>query len=240
MRRRVSDFIRFHPQTTPSGAEPGTPSGRTVSAKIPTIDEEDDDDYGLSGDMIRALKRQRSADKEYHNMLLSRLAEAEAAASQSQIMRREIEKLEHRLAAETAKSEGLMQQLLGRDKFEQNQKEVILAMQSEVATFRAQVVDLKTKKATLSEPASLPSMDKTGLPIQSDSDPRPIPQNLSLPSDISPSSTVQCAECQRSRERSKAQETIIQGQQSVNRALMEKVANWQKVSLRQVYSVIPG
>jgi hypothetical protein len=235
MRRRVSDFIRIHPQKTPSAADPATPSRRAVSAKITTIDEEDDDDHGLSGDMIQALKRQRSADKESQNLLLSRLAKAEEAASQAEITRREIEDLKQRLAAETAKSEGLMQQLMGRDRFEKGQNEVISRLQSEVAATHAEVVDLKAKKTTLSQPASLPSVTETGLPMRSDSDPGPIPQKLSLPSDISLSAPLQCAECQRYLEKSKRQETIIQGQQSINRALMEKVANWQKVSVGRRY-----
>lgn len=229
MRRRVSDFIRMHPQKTTSGADPATPSRRAVSVKITTIDEEDGDDRGLSGDMIRALKRQRSADKETHSLLLSRLAKAEEAVLRAETTRIEIEELKQRLAEETARSEGLMQQLMRRDRFERGQNEVILELQSQVAAARAETIELKSKRSKLSEPASLPSVNEAGLPTRSDSDPGRIPQKLSLPSDMSLPKPPQCAECQRHIEKSKTQETIIQGQQSINRALMEKVANWQKV-----------
>lgn len=229
MRRRVSDFIRMHPQKTPLGADPATPSRRAVSAKITTIDEEDDDDQGLSGDMIRALQRQRSADKENHSLLLSRLAKAEEAALQAETTRREIEDLKQRLAEETARSEGLMQQLMGRDRFERGQNEVILELQSQVAAARAETIDLEVIRTKLSEPASLPLVNEAGLPIRSDSDPGLILQKLSLPSDMSLPRPLQCSECQRHLEKSRKHETIIQGQQSINRALMEKVANWQKV-----------
>ncbi|KAJ9093508.1 hypothetical protein QFC20_007111 [Naganishia adeliensis] len=228
MRRRVSDFIRMHPQKTPLGADPATPSRRAVSAKITTIDEEDDDDQGLSGDMIRALQRQRSADKENHSLLLSRLAKAEEAALQAETTRREIEDLKQRLAEETARSEGLMQQLMGRDRFERGQNEVILELQSQVAAARAETIDLEVIRTKLSEPASLPLVNEAGLPIRSDSDPGLILQKLSLPSDMSLPRPLQCSECQRHLEKSRKHETIIQGQQSINRALMEKVANWQK------------
>lgn len=230
MRRRVSDFIRMHPHKAQPSADQSTPSRRAVSGKIMTIDEEDISDPVLSGDLIQAFKRQRSADKESHSLLLSRLAEAEGAALQAEAMKREIEALKRRLAEETARSEGLLKQLTGRDLYETRQNEMILDLQSQVTTVRAEVVQLKARKATLSERASLPAINKVGLPVLSDSDSRPIPAKLSMPDDIALPRQSKCPDCQRYSEKSKAQETIIQGQQSVNRALMEKVAGWQKVT----------
>lgn len=229
MQRRVSDFIRMRPGKAHQGSDSASNSRRAVSGKISPIDEEDSDDPVLSADLLKAFKRQRSADKRSNSLLLARLAEAEAEARQVEQMRREVDELRQCLNTETARSEGLMKQLAGRELLERKQSEDMQQMQAEVSKARKELVNLTAAKPTLSAPASVSLLNDLGLPTSTRSgQSTKLRSNLTL-DDMSVSKQPQCPDCQRYTEKIQAQETIIQGQQSVNRALMDRVADWQKV-----------
>jgi hypothetical protein len=212
-------------------------SRRAVSGKISPIDEEESEDPVLSADLLKAFKRQRSADKQSHSILLARLAEAEASARQVEQMKREVDALRQCLETETARSEGLMKQLAGRELLESKQSEEMRRLRSEINEAQTQLVNLKTTRPTLSGPSSSALLNDLGLPTSSQDD-QPIRMRNGSMSDSSlPSGQPQCPDCQRYIQKAKAQETIIQGQQSVNHALMGRVADWQKVCSSHLSSV---
>jgi hypothetical protein len=237
MQRRVSDFIRMHPGKAQHGMDSPSTSRRAVSGKISPIDEEESEDPVLSADLLKAFKRQRSADKQSHSILLARLAEAEASARQVEQMKREVDALRQCLETETARSEGLMKQLAGRELLESKQSEEMRRLRSEINEAQTQLVNLKTTRPTLSGPSSSALLNDLGLPTSSQDD-QPIRMRNGSMSDSSlPSGQPQCPDCQRYIQKAKAQETIIQGQQSVNHALMGRVADWQKVCSSHLSSV---
>ncbi|KAJ9099955.1 hypothetical protein QFC21_003963 [Naganishia friedmannii] len=230
MRRRVSDFIRAHPGKAAQAADPATPSRRAVSGKITPINEDDSSDTHISSDLLQAFKRQRTADKEHHSVLLARLTAAESVTTEFETMKQEVERLKQCLLAESARSQELMEQLLGRDKLEAQQNRSIRDLESELAASNAEGEKLKAKRS-ISQPATLPSLDRSGLPsepLHNNHRTNCSPQKLSEPVTISDRQTLQCSMCELYVERSRMQETIIQGQQSTNRALMEKVGEWQQ------------
>lgn len=232
MRRRVSDFIRAYPRKVMQAADPATPSRRAVSSKITLIDEGDSSDNNISSDLFKAYKRQRSVDKEHHNVLLARLTAAESVTAEFQTMKQEVERLKQCLVAESAKSQELMEQLLGRDRLEAQQNRRIRDLESQLSAAVTEGEEFKTKRS-LSQPAMLPSLNEAGLPLEPSHNKHRTnspQQKLSDPVTISDRQKVQCSTCELYIERSRTQETIIQGQQSTNRALMEKVGEWQQVN----------
>lgn len=213
--------------------DPATPSRRAVSSKIAPIDEDNSDDNSISSDLFQAFKRQRTADQEHQSVLLARLTAAESVTTEFQTMKQEVERLKQCLAAESARSQELMEQLLGRDKLEAQQNKRIRELESQLSRAVRDGEELKAKRS-LSQPATLPSLDRAGMPSESlNRDHRTASassQKLSEPVTINDRGQSQCSTCELYIERSRMQETIIQGQQSTNRALMEKVAEWQQVS----------
>lgn len=229
MLRRVSDFIRMHPGKAQHGMESPSTSRRAVSGKISPINEEELEDPVLSADLLKAFKRQRSADKQSHSILLARLAEAEAETRQVEQMKREIYALRQCLETETARSEGLRKQLAGRELLESKQSEEMRRLRSELNEAQTQLVTVNTTRPTLSAPSSVALLNDLGLPSSREDDQPVTMRNGSTPDGRSTPRQPQCPDCHRYIEKIKAQETIIQGQQSVNHALMDRVADWQKV-----------
>ncbi|KAJ9106743.1 hypothetical protein QFC19_003055 [Naganishia cerealis] len=230
MRRRVSDFIRAHPEKVSQISDPATPSRRAVSSKFAPIDEDDSSDNNISSDLIQAFRRQRSADKESHNMLLARLTAAESVTTEVQTMKQQIEHLKQCLLAESARSQKLMDQLLGRDKLEAQQNKRIRDLEIQLTAAVAEGDELRSKRS-LSQPATLPSLNGAGLPsasLENNHTTSSSKQKLSEPLTSKDHQGLLCSTCEQYRERSRTQETIIQGQQSANRALMGKVAEWQQ------------
>lgn len=229
MQRRVSDFIRLHPGKTPPVSDSASNSRRAVSGKILPINEEDSDDPVLSADLLDALKTQRATEKRDNRLLLARLAEAEASARQVEQMKQEIAGLRRCLDAETARSEGLRKQLAGRELLEIKQSEEVRRLRSEVTRAQTELLDSTASRPTMSAPASISLLNDQGLPVQAQIDRQAKPRNDSMPVDMSGLEPQQCLDCQRLLKKTQAQEVVIQGQQSVNRALMDRVADWQKV-----------
>lgn len=231
MQRRVSDFIRTHPGKPQQGLDSAGSSRRAVSGKILPISEEDSDDPVLSTELLKALKTQRSTEKRNNDLLVARLGEAEASARQVEQMMQEINELRRCLETETAKSEGLRKQLAGREFLEGKQSEEVQRLRSEVSRTQAELRDLRLARPALSTPASASILNGHGLPATTpaQADQQVKPRNGSTLSGMSVPVQQYCADCQRSKEKTKEQEIIIQGQQSVNRALMDRVAEWQKV-----------
>lgn len=231
MQRRVSDFIRTHTGKTHQGSDSASNSRRAVSGKILPIGEEGSDDCVLSAELLKALKTQRSTEKRNNDLVLARLSEAEAAARQVEQMRQEITELRRCLETETAKSEGLRKQLAGRELLESTNSEEVQRLRSEVLRTQAKLRDLKVARPVVSAPASASMLNDHGLPATApaQADQQVKPRNGSTPSDMLVPIQQYCADCQRYKEKTKEQGMIIQGQQSVNRALMDRVAEWQKV-----------
>ncbi|GHJ86870.1 hypothetical protein NliqN6_3272 [Naganishia liquefaciens] len=235
MQRRVSDLIRMQSGKTSQPSDSASNSRRAVSGKILSINEEESDDDVLSADLLKAFKAQRSTDKRNNDMLLARLVDAEASACQTEQMRQEINELRRCLDTETAKSEELRKQLAGRELMENRQSDEVQRLKSEVSRAQAELSSLKVARPILSAPSSNSVLNAEGLPATS---PTPIDdhvklRNKAMSSVMSHPIQQHCADCQRYKEKMKAQETIIQGQQSVNQALMDRVADWQKRVLEQ-------